>query len=167
MAKGLSKKQRAFVEHYLECWDSRVAALRAGYSSTTVAYKANNLMQDERIKAAISERLDQLVMSADEVLKRLGEHARGNLGDFVDPFTGQIDLVRAQQKGVLHLVKSYSNSYGPGSQSVRIELYSAQSALQLIGKNHGLFADKVRHEGADGGPIQIIEIDPGYKQDDS
>jgi len=100
------------------------------------------------IAEAISNRLKAKAMTADEVLMRLAEQARANLADFVQDY-GAIDWEAVKAKGCL--VKKISHTAGKQSS---IELYDAQSALEKIGRAHGLFRQVVT--GPDGGPLQAV-----------
>lgn len=57
------------------------------------------------------------------------------------------------------LIKSYSVSLN----GERIELYSAQDALNTILRVHGKFVDKHEHTGKDGAPIEMALVDPKAK----
>ena len=140
---SLTNKQIAFVEHYLACWNASEAARRAGYRG-----KANvsgpRLLANESIQAYIQARLTELKMSADEVLTRLGEKARFDIGPYVyhnketdEPVVDWDKLVYA---GMTHLVKAvYQTQHG-----TRIEFHDPERALELLGKHHKLFTE--RHE---------------------
>ncbi|HNP71001.1 MAG TPA: terminase small subunit [Kouleothrix sp.] len=52
--------------------------------------------------------------------------------------TARLDLLQAGQRGKLGLIKKYTLDE---KGKVSIELYDAQAALQLLGRNHGLFSD--------------------------
>lgn len=100
-------------------------------------------------------------MSADEVLSRLADHARGDIEDFILLDLGEgrtswtIDLIKAKKRGKLHLVRRLR----PTRYGVDIELYDAQRALELLGKGHGLFKDRQELDLLSGGkPIPIREI---------
>jgi len=95
-------------------------------------------MVNDSIREVIEARIAEKAMSADEALIRLADMARGNLADFVQDY-GAIDWEAVKAKG--HLVKKISHTAGKQSS---IELYDAQSALEKIGRAHGLFVD--RHE---------------------
>jgi phage terminase small subunit len=138
VSEGLTTKQQAFVEAYLVCgFNATEAARRAGYSDRTAhAIGWENLRKPE-IAAAIQQGLSERAMSADEVLTRIAEHARGTMDDFLDD-AGDIDLKRGRERGRLHLVKSRSVT----KEGERIELYSAQTALELLAKHHGLLVDR-------------------------
>lgn len=148
---ALTGKQQVFVENYLICWNETEAARRAGYAHPNS--NAHRLMVNDGIQTAIQERLSALAMSADEVLARLTAQARGSMTDFLDD-DGKINLVQAREHGALHLLKSRSVT----KEGERIELYDAQNALELLGKYHRLWTDKVEHSGPNGGPLTVREI---------
>jgi phage terminase small subunit len=145
---ALSKKQRVFIEEYLKCWNATEAARRAGYSERYLHTNASKLLQNTTIAEKIQERLNEKAMSADEVLTRLADMARGSIEDFIDlkpgiksPF---LDLSKAQEMGLLHLIKKLKyNAQG----KLEIELHDAQAALALLGKHHKLFTEKVEVVG--------------------
>ncbi len=150
----LSRKQKIFVEEYLQCWNATEAAKRAGYSART-AYSIGweNLRKPE-IAELVSKRLQESAMSADEVLMRLADHARSDLGDFISD-DGQIDIAAMKAAGATHLLRKVKHTVRSGeSQSgasweedyTEVELHDAQSALQLLGKHHKLFTEKIEHD---------------------
>jgi phage terminase small subunit len=145
---SLSKKQKCFVEHYLRCWNASEAARRAGYSERTAGAQGSRLLKKVEIAKEIKRRLEDMTLSADEVLVRLGEQARASVGDFLTTHEGVrgffLDLDAVKEKG--HLVKSAKmTTRGPV-----IQLYDSQAALIQIGKHHGLFTDRIEHTGKGG-----------------
>ena len=137
---SLTAKQRAFVDAYLVGFNATQAAKDAGYSERSAhSIGCENLNKPE-IAEEIAARMAERTVSADEVLVRLAEVARGSLEDFYSVGEdGQpvLDLGKAQTRGRLHLVKSLS----PTRYGWRLELYDRTQALQLIGKHLGLFDD--------------------------
>jgi hypothetical protein len=148
---GLTDKQKAWLNSYLVCWNGAQAARDAGYEC--VYQSAHDNLINPKISQAISNRLRGQAMSADEVLNRLGEQARSDIGAFLGK-GGILDLDAAKEKGITHLIKSISWS----KQGVRIELYSAQEALDKIGKAHGLFKDVHEQQGK-----LVVEVIGGYR----
>lgn len=142
---ALSNKQRAFVEHYLMCWNASEAARRAGYKNRANTAGAQ-LMSNNAIKAAIDARLADLQMSADEIKVRFTDQARGSMADFINTETDEIDLDKAETAGRLHLLKSFSHtrtsSEHSSSVTMRIELYDAQTALGNLARMRGMYLDK-------------------------
>jgi len=155
---AVSAKQQAFIESYLRCWNGYQAAIDAGYAENTARHQASRLLSYDNIRAAIQERLSELKMSADEVLTRLSDQARGSLAPFIRRDTdGDLygfDLSATQP---LHLLKKASVTRRRQKddrdeivtvETVTIELYDAQAALALLGKHHKLFTDQVEHSGS-------------------
>jgi len=152
----LTDKQRLWVEEYLICWNATEAVRRAGYvgSYDVLRRIGSGNLQNPELRAIIEERIKTRVMTADEVLARLADIARGNMADFIT-INGQtrIDLKKAQAEGKLHLVKSFTKVRG----GYKIELYDAQAALVQLGKALGVLTE--RHDFTSGGqPIKGYAI---------
>lgn len=65
-------------------------------------------------------------------------------GPIVNEDVPVVDLAYAAAHDKLHLIRSYN------ADDNKVELYSAQAALELLGKHHKLFTDKVELAGAMG-----------------
>lgn len=149
---ALSRKQQAFIEHYLTSWNATQAAIAAGYSQKSArAIGAENLTKPD-IQAAIQARLVELKMTADEVVTRLTEHARGSLAPFlrVAP-DGELLGFTFGDDTPLHLLRKASVTTrrikDMTETTVTIELHDPQAALTLLGKHHKLFTDNVALSG--------------------
>lgn len=151
---ALTGKQRVFIDEYLICLNATQAAIRAGYSEKSAAVIGHENLKKPNIAKEISTRLNARAMTADETIARLADHARGDLSDFVD-IAGRfaiLNLEKAESAGKLHLIKKLKyNTLG----APEIELYDAQSALQLMGRYHKLFTDKTEVTGKDGNDLTI------------
>ena len=79
---ALSNKQRVFVEEYLQCWNATEAARRAGYSPKTAYSIGQENLRKPEIAAAVKARINEKTMQADEVLARLSEQGRADIGQF-------------------------------------------------------------------------------------
>ncbi len=158
MAETLTNKQRVFIDHYFLCGlNATEAARRAGYGGddNTLAAIGSQNLRKLKIKAEIDQRLNELTMSAAEVLARYTDHARGSIADFLaleESEDGKaskfkIDLNKAAKAGKLHLIKELTveeeeRRIGPMTVTTRktnIKLYDAQAALNALGKYHKLF----------------------------
>lgn len=143
---ALTAKQEVFVNEYLQDFNATQAAIRAGYSERTARSQGHRLLTNADISAEVKRRVDEKAMSANEVLIRLAEQARADIADFVDVWDGgfKINIEKALKNGKGHLIRKIGfNQYG----KPEIELHNQQSALQMIGKVHGLFTDKVEQSG--------------------
>ena len=132
----LSKKQRVFVEHYLQSFNAADAARKAGYSEHSARSIGHENLTKPHILALIEERMSQVAMGADEVLTRLASMARGEV----------------PTKTV-------------GTKDSEIEHFEPKQALELLGKIHGLFRERHEHSGPDGEPIPIVALPDNGRND--
>lgn len=145
MADGLTDKQRAFVDWYLRTWNGTKAARRARYkgSDATLAAIASENLRKPKIRAAIEERLAEFAMGAQEVLARIGEQARASITAFIRVEGGTFELDLHQVRRFGHLVKKIRHT----KHGVEIELHDSQRALELLGKYHVLFTERLDLSG--------------------
>lgn len=139
MASQFTGKQQRFIDAYFKCFNATEAARRAGYKGNGVtlgAVGAENLKKP-LIAKEIKTRLQASAMSADEVLMRLGEHARSDYKPYLNENGVDLSRLLADDKG--HLIKGIKETkYGK-----QIEFYDGQSALSLIAKHHSLLSDRL------------------------
>ena len=126
---GLTKKQRRFADEYLIDCNGTKAAIRAGYSRKTANEQAAKLMKNKKIKAYISEKLEELsserIAKAQEVMEYLTSVMRG---EYTEP--------------IMRLV-------GNGVQMLDIIDVSAKDrirAAELLGRRYGLFKENIKFE---------------------
>ena len=160
----MTPKQRAFVYEYLKDFNATQAAIRAGYSKKTARFIGCENLTKPNIAELIDEEFKRRAMSAHEVLSRMTDIARGSAEDYlvIDDY-GYVGINLEQMKadGKLHLIKKYK----PTKFGSDIELYDAQAALALMGKQHGLFPNRQEVTGKDGEPLRIRFIDYGLDDD--
>ena len=153
---ALTNKQRAFTEAYLRSWNATEAAKVAGYSKKTARASGSENLTKLDIQDLIQERLNEMKMSADEVLLLLIDHARASIRPFIK-ITSQgyitFDFSTPEALENMHLIKKIKckhsrRTVGRGQnaeawedESVIIELHDAQIALQLLARHFGLFDD--------------------------
>ena len=161
--KKLTKKEMIFVEEYIRCWNGAAAARSAGYSANAAKQIAYENLTKPYLQAAIEKRLTEIRMSLNEFYARLSEQARANIADFIEFYdvpvldrdgkhVGERQSVRVKQdtfERYGHLVKSIAPT---ANGDFKVELYSAQTALELTGKTHSAFVDRDK----EGNPIQPI-----------
>ena len=147
---GLTNKRKIFIEEYLKTWNASEAARRAGYKHPGVT--GCKLLKNAKIAEEVQQRLDEKKLDADEVLRRLGDIARTDLGPYIESDSmGRVgvDIEGLKKAGLTHLIKGIT----PTKHGARIEFHDAAQALQLIGKHHKLFTEKHEVTGADGEPL--------------
>lgn len=132
-------KQKAWLEHYFKCgFNATEAARLAGYKWPNSRGPENIIA----LKAAIDARLDKMAMPANEVLARLGNHARITFDDFVHVIelddqgrsTIIVSLAKAKERGVLDCIKKLTYHKDGG---YTLELHDSQAALIHLDKAHG------------------------------
>jgi phage terminase small subunit len=182
-ARPLTNKQRVFVEEYLTTWNATEAARRAGYSGSdeTLAVTGSENLRKPNVSEYIKKRISEKAMSADEVLLRLGEIARGSLKPFTKTRDDDIwpDLTADAAQEKFHLLKKIKPKRRVGGKpgdewvetEVEIEIHDPLRALELLGRNHKLFTDKHEHGGelktTPGLTVIINGTEPSSKTGDS
>lgn len=131
-------------------------------------------MEYDGIKEAIAARMAELQMSADEVLVRLTDHARGSLAPFLRRTPdGELRGFDLSDDKPLHLLQKISITTrrlkdDEIEEKVTLELHPVQGALTLLGKHRKLFTDKVEHTGKDGQPLfKVYEKTDAFDPDDA
>lgn len=172
MAKKLTDQQEVFVSAYLRTFNATRSAIEAGYSEATAYSQGSRLLKNAEISSRVRARVQEAAMSADEVLYHLAEIARGDMGDLLDS-SGNVDMEKAREYQRTGLIKKISQrTYTTeDSDSVEwdIEPYDRIKALELLGKNHKLFTDKMELTGKDGQPLEVkayVNFSPDDWDDD-
>ena len=150
---ALSAKHQQFVEEYLSCFNA-TRAYQAVYPTVGRLTAASNgyrlLRENPEVAEYVQHRLSEAAMGADEVLMRLAEQARGNMGDFIrvtpdGSFT--IDLTGAESTQKLGLIRKVTKTvrrFGDTEiEEATVDLYDSQAALVHLGKHLDLFSDKL------------------------
>lgn len=167
---ALNAKQQLFVDTYLRTFNATQSALTAGYSEKTAYSIGAQLLKKLEIAAAISERLSESAMMADEVLMRLAEHARGDIADYLtqdDTGDVRVDLPKAIEAKKTRLIKKLTQKrttrsgedYDEEEIVTTIEMYDAQAALTQIGRHHKLFTDKMENDSTNQVTVRVIYDD--------
>lgn len=130
MKDNLTAKQLRFVEEYLIDMNGTQAAIRAGYSAKTAYRQGADLLQNTSVRAAIAEacakRAERVNVTADYVLS--------NLVEIVE---------RSMQRAPVLTMKGKQAYDEDGNAMWRFDAKAANKALELLGKNLGMFTDKI------------------------
>lgn len=147
-AKKLTGKQEVFVEQYLANGRNGTKAARdAGYkgNDNSLAVQAHEYLRKPKIQAFVRERLKGVKANADEVLYLLADHMRADISAFYQCVgeDGSLDMEKAKEAGVSHLVKklkirNYRDSNGNPVTQTEIELHDSQAAARTLAEIHGL-----------------------------
>jgi hypothetical protein len=133
--------------------NARKASRIAGYPESRCHYYAHvNRHNPVLMQYCADMIMAQRVMTKEEVLWKLTEHANATMEHFINK-DGEIDLSIPSAKKHIHLLTEVDQEVrqdmeGNPVRKTKIKLQSQQRALELIGKAHGLFADRIEHSGS-------------------
>lgn len=148
---ALDPQHQLFVIKYFELgFNQTKAAIAADYSKKSARNEGYRLMKNDDIRKAIELRLSELSMSKNEVLARLADHARGDMGDFANVKSART-LANHPSSNLIKKFKRTITTTTTGKdaaketvteEKIELELYSSQDAMVHIGRYHSLFTDK-------------------------
>jgi phage terminase small subunit len=171
---GLNAKQRAFVQEMLADDNPHKAAMRAGYpvneleSHDETVYE---LMSNERVlealRAARAQQESRVATNQASVLHEMSLLAQSSLEHYVIDDDGNVQLAEGAPAGAMRAVQSVKRKVSTRTDKeggvtrtvdVEIKLWDKPTPLRLMGRQVGLFAERVEHTGKDGKPIEIEAI---------
>jgi hypothetical protein len=150
--KTLTGREAAFCLKYVLHWNAALAAKEAGYSARSAKEIGYENLTKPHIQAEIQHLMEDMAMSAQEVLARLTAQGRANMAEIIEPYEVPIldrdgKLVGKRQsfrlkKGALerhgHLIKAIAPTR---SGDFKFELLDPQKAHELIGRHRNLFRE--------------------------
>lgn len=146
MARSLTNKQRAFVEHYLATgdaqWNATEAAKLAGYkgSRTTLAVAGSRLLRNAYIQEHIRVRLQEMGATTAELVQRWLARARVD----ISPFVGRngLDVEALKAAGLGYLIKGVRET----KDATTILLRDPDVAEERLARCLGMFTDRMKIE---------------------
>lgn len=177
--KGMTPKQKRFVEIYLSELNATKAAIGAGYAVSSAHVSGARMLKDAKVRAAIDQamakRSEKAGVTADQVVEELRRIGFADIRKLVkwrsnvtqmamDEETGEpvmrvgneITLVNSEEidEATAAAISSISQD---AKGALKVRFHSKESALVSLGKHLGLFRD----EGAGGGaPVIVNIVDP-------
>lgn len=143
---AMTAKQKRFCQEYLISLNAKEAAIKAGYSEKTARSIGQENLTKPDIKKYIDEKLQEIedskIMDAKEVMERLtaigrrevSEHQVVTLRNKVEKWVPAVDGT---------LKKQVTETEEPHVVEMPAKLSDVNKALELMGKRHALFTDKV------------------------
>lgn len=180
---ALTRRQQVFIAEYLNCWNASEAARRAGYSKKTARSQGERLLTNVDVAAAIEEAVAERQIKPAEILERLGQQARGEIGQFFKVTERETDLPLPTEEVVKEEMRTDANGnpyrvytvrrtvldldklrdpqssrlvrkFSDTKNGLSIELYDSQAALEKLGKAVGVLRDNVTVNNE--GSIEIV-----------
>lgn len=159
--KGLTDKQAAFVQEYLIDFNATQAAIRAGYSENSAQQQSSDLLLkpliQEEINQGRAERAKRTKVTQDMVVEELAKVAFTNTDDFMkltsdgEPYIDLSEMSRDQKAALSSFtIEDYTDGRGEDARQVKrvkVDSHNKLTALQMLGKFTGGFADKLDVQG--------------------
>lgn len=145
LSDALKPKYKAFADAYLaNGGNAYKAALTAGYSENFAKAKSYQLLDREDIQDYIDQRRKQMArraVSPERVLLELAAIGFANATEFVEIKKGKIKISDTEElppnirKAIIEIKR--------GRDGIEIKMADKLKALELMGKNLGMFREKV------------------------
>jgi phage terminase small subunit len=161
---SLTPKQERFVAEYLIDLNATQAATRAGYSPKTANEQGARLLANVSVRSAVEaaqkDRGERIKATADDVLREIQRLAMFDPAEFKDVKSPE-DVANLPED-VRRAIVGWSWDKN-GRFTIKLV---KEGALEMLGRHHGLFKDRVEHSGPGGGPIATAAIDPSKLTND-
>jgi phage terminase small subunit len=154
----LTPKHKRFIKEYLIDLNASAAYLRAGYHTKNPDVMAAQLMADPEIKAAVEQakakHIEKLDISVERILQAIAVKAFASVTDFSRIEDGELVpdfsmMTPEQASAIQEFTVDSTGGSGDGERKMylrtRFKLADSLRALELLGRYHKLFVDKVEH----------------------
>lgn len=167
---GVTKQQNKFVKEYIKDYCGAKAAIRAGYSKKSANEQASRMLAKVKIQDAILREekalQNRFYATKAKVLRELSVIGFADIGDYVTVCEdGTVTINRldtlptSTSKAIKTLKEKTETLFREGGEikkiHIEVALHDKLSALQMLGKELGMFKEKCEITGEDGGPIPI------------
>lgn len=172
-------RERRFAERFIETGLAYQSALDAGYSEATAKNKSSLWVREDGPKQHVFEyiknhtenvtrsALDRVGITKEMILQELSKLAFASIGDVIDidkNGLAKVNLSKVDKDKLAAISQLETTEIYEGrgkdrklkGHEVKVKLSDKRAALQLLGKEAGLFADKVEHSGKDGEPLKVL-----------
>jgi phage terminase small subunit len=173
LAAECTDREWAFAREYIIDLNGTQAVLRSGCfrvsSATSAATTASLLLRKPNVAAAVevlqAQRASRVNMTADSVLHEMAALSHSDINNYIVDDDGRIQLREGAPANAMSAIKSVKHKKtikedDKGNvvitHDVEITLWDKPGSLKLMGRNVGLFPDKVEVSGPNGGPVQTV-----------
>jgi phage terminase small subunit len=165
-------RHETFAHEYVIDNNGTQAYIRAGYSEKGANVSAHKLLTDANVWARVAylrdERLKKSRRSAAEIIKELENVAFSNVSDTMTwnesgaCFVKNSDELPRDVSAAIESIQVEEKTIGKESDEsmilkTKVKLHPKLPALIQLGKEHGLFKDKVEHSGSVAHTIEVVD----------
>ena len=160
----LTDKQKAFCREYLVDFNGTQAAIRSNYSKNTATQQAAENLRKPYIQSEIKLLADEMNKahgnSIERIILELQLIAFGDYQDLVvwDEHGIEKWVPSSELGDKSRLVQEISETTTKDGGSRKIKIYDKMRALEMLGRYHKIFTDKVEHSNPDGTLAPIVNI---------
>lgn len=163
--RELTPRRKRFVEEYLIDLNGTRAAIRAGYSPRTANEQAVALLADVSVAEAVAkakeQRATRVGMTADQVLNEMAILANACVDHYYVDELGRLRPTPDAPEGAMRAVqwvKRRTKIDKDDNMTIEVEfkLWDKPGSIKAMGKQIGLFPDKVEVSGPGGKPIEVV-----------
>lgn len=149
----LTVKQQAFADYYIESGNAYQSAIQSGYSENYAKGNVSKLLENERVKSYIDEKLSEMsskrIADATEVMEYLTGVMRREHKEYV-PMT-----ISKEESKWVNGKKQTAKSEEVEIVEIPARLSDANKAAELLGKRYKLFTEKAEVEVT--GAVQFVD----------
>jgi len=161
--KKLTYKQRFFCREFLKDFNATKSAIRAGYSAESARQIGSDLLtkhdilnQIEKYAKDINERTQNDI---ERIIEELHIIAFGSIKDVAEWDGNGIKIKSSKElEDEPRIVSEITQTETPLGKNIKLKLYDKIRALELLGRYHKLFTDKLEQETT----IKTIEVKLAY-----
>lgn len=155
---GLTEKQKRFVAEYLVDLNATQAARRAGYKDPNIGRQLitkNNV--SAAIQKAVEERERRTEITQDAVVQELAAIAFARATDYAEINGPRIEI--KSTNGMTDKQIAAIASMKQGMRGIELKLYDKVCALELLGKQLGMFQEK-RESDQEDEVFGVVQLAP-------
>lgn len=161
----MTDRDLRFADEYVIDCDAKNAAIRAGYSPKTAKNASAWIKVSNPTKPRLRELIDRKLaemsrrtgVTAERVVKELAKVAFADVSDIVDPATGR--LLDEAERPDTAAVAGIRVKRGDAYDEYEVRLCDKMRALELLGKQLGMFTERVELNGDV--PVVIDDVAEG------
>ena len=150
----LTDKENRFVIEYLRDYNGLQSAIRAGYSEATAGQIAYELLHRQRVRNKIDEHEKDLstrfLVTRERLMKEMSIAGYADMADYVDVDNGEVTIkdFKSLPPQITRAIKKIG--YNQRTGKFTLELHDGLKAKELMGKEVGMFKDKMELSGPGG-----------------
>ena len=143
----LSNKMKLFVASYAITRNATQAAITAGYKETSARDRGSRLLKHPKIQIALGRRsskiMRKLEITVDKIAEEISFLAFSNIRDCYDEIGNLLPIHKLPREVAAAITEVTESIDKMGNRVVRYKMDGKTKNLELLGRYHQMFVDKV------------------------